>query len=161
MFPPLPDAPTELIPLVSYPQHGGKSFYSHDAQSSDFDYSSQGDDDDDTEGLVGSAGLNPSSRISPSDVMLEGGEAAGVGGLLSRRGSAPLRQQQQQQMLPQQQQLQRGLSLPQQQQQQGPGPGSGAGSTAAAAAAGGLSRGGSGVAVGASREHRPGGAVLS
>jgi hypothetical protein len=135
---------------VSYPQHGGKSFYSHDPPSSDYDYSSQGDEDDDTEGLVGSAGLNPSSRISPSDIMLEGGESAGVGGLLSRRGSAPLLQQ-------------RGLSLPQQEQQQGPGPGSGAGSTAAAAAAGGLRRGGSGAAaaVGVGRVIQQAGGVMS
>jgi hypothetical protein len=108
-FPPLPDAPTELIPLVSYaPDFGSKSFYSHDAPSSDYDYSSQADD------------------VNLDDVTAM--EAESSGPLLTHRGPAatssssgtPRQQQlllrQQQGMLRQQQQQQQAL-----QQQRGVG----------------------------------------
>jgi hypothetical protein len=87
VFPPLPDAPTELIPLVSYaPEFGSKSFYSHDAPSSDYDYSSQADD------------------VNLDDVIAM--EAESSGPLLTHRGPAATSSSStpRQQLLPRQQQ---------------------------------------------------------
>lgn len=135
MFPPLPDAPTELIPLVSYaPEFGSKSFYSHDAPSSDYDYSSQADD------------------VNLDDVTAM--EAESSGPLLTHRGPAATSSSsstpRQQLLLRQQQGLLQRQQQQALQQQRGVGP---------VGPAVGLSRGGGGVVVAGGGADVPSGGV--